>query len=521
MATTLHQLINSSTNEFGDKPAIIIPAADADHAEVVVSYRSLQNKIEECRQKFAQYGIRPHDVISSVLVNNLEFVVSFLATTNVKAIAAPLNPAYKKDEFKFYLEDIKAKIVLVPSNNEAQPAREAAKELNIPLWEISFTHSGGDVHVNLNPLDHVESPAAVKPEDPTESDVALYLHTSGTTSRPKLVPLTHLNLCTSIGNIADSYKLTKDDSSMIVMPLFHVHGLLGGLLSTLKSGGTAVIPPRFSASTFWPQIIKHKVTWYTAVPTIHQILLSRASTNPTEFESVKFRFIRSCSSALAPAVFEQLENTFKAPVLEAYGMTEASHQMASNPINGKRKVKSVGVGTNVQIAILDDAGNEMPQGEKGQVCIKGKNVTLGYHNNPDANKANWTSNGWFCTGDQGYLDEEGYLFLTGRIKELINRGGEKISPLEIDGVLFECPNVSDAICFAVPDAKYGEDVFCAVVLKDTSLNTSEEDVKAFCRTKLAEFKVPKKVFITDSFPRTATGKIQRRFVAEHFLKQMK
>jgi acyl-CoA synthetase (AMP-forming)/AMP-acid ligase II len=348
---------------------------------------------------------------------------------------------------------------------------------------------------------------------PKPDDVALFLHTSGTTSRPKGVPLTHGNLMASITNIAATYQLTPRDRSLIVMPLFHVHGLIGATLSTLHSGGAVVVPAKFSAGAFWQLASKYSVTWYSAVPTIHQILLGRAEQDNAPRGGL--RFIRSCSSALAPAVFQQLEDRFGAPVLEAYGMTEAAHQMASNPLPpGPRKPGFVGKGTGVDIVIRDDQGQSLPAGKQGEVTIRGANVMHGYLNNPEANAtAFW--HGYFRTGDQGVLDDNGYLTLTGRLKELINRGGEKISPLEVDAALLEHPAVAEAVSFAAPDAKYGEEVQAAVVLKGSA---TPAEIQAFCGKRLADFKVPKVIHITDAVPRTATGKIQRRHVAAHFLR---
>jgi acyl-CoA synthetase (AMP-forming)/AMP-acid ligase II len=384
--------------------------------------------------------------------------------------------------------------------------------LQIPVWECGLD-AQARVFVRP-PADH--SPLTTHPSPPstpTPSDIALFLHTSGTTSRPKGVPLTHGNLMASIANIAATYQLTPRDRSLIVMPLFHVHGLIGATLSTLHTGGAVVVPAKFSAGAFWPLVAKYGVTWYSAVPTIHQILLGRADQDAAPRGGL--RFIRSCSSALAPAVFQQMEERFGVPVLEAYGMTEASHQMASNPLPpGPRKPGFVGPGTGVDIAILDDQGRALPPGQQGEVSIRGANVMHGYLNNPDANAAAF-SNGYFRTGDQGVLDANGYLMLTGRLKELINRGGEKISPLEVDAALLEHPAVAEAVTFAAPDAKYGEEVHAAVVLKGTA---TPAEIQAHCRARLADFKVPKVVHVTEAVPRTATGKIQRRHVAAHFLK---
>ncbi len=339
----------------------------------------------------------------------------------------------------------------------------------------------------------------------------MFLHTSGTTSRPKGVPLSHANVLRSALNVAAHYSLTPADRSLIVMPLFHVHGLIGASLSTLASGGAVIVPPRFSASEFWELVREHRATWYSAVPTIHQMLLARADSDGAP--SSAMRFIRSCSSALAPAVLAKLENRFGAPVLEAYGMTEAAHQVASNPLPpSAHKPGTVGPGSAVEVAIIDAAGHHLAPNNPGEVVIRGPNVMRGYRNNPDANAAAFID-GWFRTGDTGVLDGDGYLALIGRIKELINRGGEKISPAEIDTALLENPAVAEAAAFGVPDAKYGEEVWAAVVLKS---DATADELRAFCRSRMADFKVPKVIRITSALPKTATGKVQRRDLAALF-----
>lgn len=495
---TLAHLLNPSS---ASDDSIIIPGAPT------LSYAQYAYEIERTAELLAGAGVKPGRPVSIVLVNNLEFMVLFLAVARAGAVAAPLNPAYTVDEFKFFMEDADAQLAIVPPR--AHLGRDAANELGIPVLEASL--DGGSVVLSNGSgtlTKTVDAPA------PSPEDVALFLHTSGTTSRPKGVPLTHANLMKSISNIKNHYVLTPEDTSIIVMPLFHVHGLMGASLSTLNSGGSLVIPERFSASSFWGLQKNYSATWYSAVPTIHQILLMRSDDDNAPHES--FRFIRSCSSALAPAVFEKLEARFGAPVLEAYGMTEASHQMSSSPMPpGKRIPGTVGQATGVEIAIMDmeATGQIQKTGDIGEVVIKGENVMHGYNNNPEANAEAFVD-GWFRTGDQGFLDADGYLSLTGRIKELINRGGEKISPLEVDGVLLKHPAVAEAVCFAVPDEKYGEVVHAAVVL---SGETDQAEIRSYCREQLADFKVPDVVYISDVLPRTATGKIQRRHMVTAFV----
>ena len=496
--------------------SLLQPASRSDIAVIAPdigswSYGQLDAETNRLADILAANGVEPGTAVSIVLINSYEFVATFLAVARAGAIAAPLNPAYTTDEFTFYMEDAGARVAILP--NGPHPAREAAASLGIKTIDANLTSVNGHLQVTLssNGSDLTSTTDAPAPDG---SDIALFLHTSGTTSRPKGVPLRHLNLMKSVENIKNTYALTPDDTSLIVMPLFHVHGLIGATLSTLNSGGTVVVPPRFSASAFWNQQSESNATWYSAVPTIHQILLTRADDDEAPHES--FRFIRSCSAALAPTVFNDLEKRFNAPVLEAYGMTEASHQMSSSPLPpGDRIPGTVGTATGVEVAIMPDenTGELASTGGLGEVVIKGENVMWGYHNNQEANAEAFV-NGWFRTGDQGFLDDDGYLTLTGRLKELINRGGEKISPLEVDATLLEHPAVAEAVCFAAPDTHYGEAVQAAVVLSD---NCGQQEIQDFCRERLADFKVPDIIYFADELPRTATGKIQRRHVATAFL----
>src|SRR5260370_3127246 len=465
------------------------------------AYAALQEQVDALVKELDQLGLGKGDRIAMALPNDLEVIASFLAAATV-GTAAPLNPAYTRDEFKFYLEDTGARALIVPPQAGVE-ARAAAAD-DVLIIEAAI-HNNGRVGFAGNANDRV----ARAIEQPSADDAALILHTSGTTSRPKRVPLSHANLSTAAHNVAETYELTPDDVSLCVMPLFHVHGLVASTLATLFTGGTVVVPSKFNPLSFWPAVREHRVTWYSAVPTIHQVLLSRAkSSRPSASEQL--RFIRSCSAALAPQTMADIEDRFGVPMLEAYGMTEAAHQMASNPLPpGARKAGSVGRGTAVEIAILDKAGEVLPQGETGEVSIKGANVFGGYEGNAEANAESF-SNGWFRTGDQGYRDGEGYLTLVGRIKELINRGGEKISPREIDEALLTHPAVAEAVCFGIADRVYGEEVAAAVVLKGSA---TEAELTAHCRSSLADFKCPKTIYIVDVIPRTATGKIQRRNVA--------
>jgi acyl-CoA synthetase (AMP-forming)/AMP-acid ligase II len=480
-----------------DRTAVILPDSN-----VRVTYGALRDQVRAVAEQLAAAGVSRGDRVGIALPNGLPVIVSFLAAS-IAGTAAPLNPAYKEDEFRFYLEDTAAKVLILPPDG-LDAARRAAGD-RIPILTIDMDSAGTVA------LTGVSGRKTVAP--PSVTDVALVLHTSGSTGRPKRVPLAHANLSISAGNVARSYALGPDDVSLCVMPLFHVHGLVASTLATLSTGGTVVVPGKFNPLSFWRVAKDHGVTWYSAVPTLHQLLLARADAGSRPAGAEKLRFIRSCSASLPPQLMHDLEAAFGAPVLEAYGMSEAAHQMATNPLPpAVRKPGSVGRGTDVRISIMDKDGRHLPTGQAGEVVIQGPNVIRGYENNPEANASSFVD-GWFRTGDQGVLDEEGYLTLVARIKELINRGGEKISPREIDEVLLAHPNVAEAVCFGVPHPTWGEEVAAAVVVRD---GVTEADLLAYCRERLADFKRPKQIHITDAIPRTATGKIQRGVVAKAY-----
>eukprot|EP00127_Corallochytrium_limacisporum_P003544 Clim_evm27s150 gene=Clim_evmTU27s150 len=505
-----------------------------DHSkDVKITFSQLKAQIEAVKSELHRGGLRKGDCANIVIPNSPEFIVVFLAVTSMGAIAGPLNPAYKDSEHKFYMEDEQSKVLICLDANKADAEEvKAARGLNMKVWGIKLNEESNNFEMDIRTNEVIEGASSdtLDTQVPEPDTVALILHTSGTTSKPKGVPLTHKNLCTSLHNIATTYELGNEDKCYLVMPLFHVHGLIAATLSTLVSGGTVIIPEggKFTASNFWDHIVYHKATWYSAVPTIQQTLLiihdQLSDEAKKNFNKGDLRFIRSCSSSLPAIILERLEAAFGLPVLEAYGMSESCHQMTSNqlPHLGKRKAGTVGVPTNVEVVILPIGGTDftpLPAGERGEICLRGDNVTPGYINRPEANEEAFAG-GWFHTGDEGLIDGDGMIKITGRIKELINRGGEKISPLEIDGVLVKHEGIADAVSFSMPDEKYGEEVACAVILKDGFAGKiSEEDVKAFVMDHLATFKTPKKVFIAEDVPRTATGKIQRRIVAAHFLQK--
>ncbi len=489
--------------------AILNSGADADDALTApgrspMSFQVLREHCASLRRQLAAQGIGPGDRVAIVLPNGPEMATAFLGVASLCS-SAPLNPAYKESEFAFYLEDLKPKLLIVAEGGDT-PAVAAAQGIGIPVAEAKVDPDGPAGNFRL-----FEEEA--EPGTPSEDNEGLVLHTSGTTSRPKVVPLTQANLFASASNIANTLMLNPADLCLNVMPLFHIHGLIAVVLSSMRAGACVCCTPGFNALKFFDLVASEKPTWYSGVPTMHQAILLRAKRNPDKVAAAKFRFVRSSSASLPPAVFNELAETFDCPVIEAYGMTEATHQMASNPLPpGVQKPGFVGQPAGPEIAILDPEGKEVAQGGVGEICIRGDNVTPGYDNNPKANAESFT-NGWFRTGDQGFFDEDGYLKVTGRIKEIINRGGEKVSPLEVDDVFMDHPAVEQFVTFALPHKMLGEEVAAAVVLAEGA-EVSEKELRAFAADKLASFKIPRHFVFLDEIPKGATGKMQRIGLAE-------
>jgi oxalate---CoA ligase len=467
-----------------------------------LTYAQLADRIDTLARLLAGAGVRRGDRVAIVLPNGPECIEVLLAVMWLGAAAAPLNSAYTESEFTFYLGDIAPRL-MVTLPGQPKAALSAAGAAGTPVLSVTV---GAGTPPGLEADGAAVRPAAsFEPGQP--DDVGLVLHTSGTTSRPKQVPLLQRNLMASVRTVAAHYGLGPGDSSFCVMPLFHIHGLVASAFAALSAGGTVIAPRRFTPHRFWRQARDHQATWLSAGPTLHQMILDRID---DEGAPPSLRFTRSCSSALSPALLERAEASYGVPMLEAYGMTEASHQMASNPLPpGARIPGSVGLPTGTEIGIADAGGTLLAAGEAGEVVIRGPGVMSGYVGNPQAT-ADAFFGDWFRTGDRGAL-RDGYLYLEGRLKEMILRGGENISPAEIEQVLLAHPAVSDAVCFGIPDDKYGELPAAAVTLTG---DTEAAALAGFCRERLAAFKVPGTFWVLAEIPRTPTGKVQRRRMAE-------
>jgi acyl-CoA synthetase (AMP-forming)/AMP-acid ligase II len=462
----------------------------------------LREHVFALAERLAALGLGKGDRIAIAMENGPEMVLPLLAAA-VCGTAVPLNPKYRTEEFAFYYEDGNVQAV-VTAPGKVRDACAAAPPGTMILH--AATEPSGAVRLEAA---GPSRPARVHVL-PDPDDVAILLHTSGTTKRPKRVPIRHRNLAASAANIVRAYALTPQDRSLCVMPLFHIHGIVASLLAPLAAGGSVVCPPGFDALRFFGWVDAFRPTWYSAVPAIHQALLARADRHAGIIRRNPFRFIRSCSAALAPSVIDRIEEVFGTPVTEAYGMTETTHQMTSNPLPpGVRKPGAVGYGFGVQVAIMDETGALLPSDAHGEVVVRGLNVVDGYENNIEANEAAFVR-GWLRTGDQGVMDADGYLAITGRLCERINRAGEKFSPLEVDHVLLRHPAVAEALAFGVPHRSLGEDVHAAVVLRGPA---TEPALRRHCAEFLADFKVPRRIHILEALPYGGTGKLRRSAMA--------
>jgi acyl-CoA synthetase (AMP-forming)/AMP-acid ligase II/thioesterase domain-containing protein len=495
--STIWTLLKDSAGRHGGRPAILAP----DRRPLM--YGDLSELVERTAGHLRALGLGREAPVAVVLPNGPDMATAFVAVS-ASCACAPLNPAFTRADFEFYLHHLGARALLVDEDSRTA-AIAAAESLGLRILRLRTRSQAGDFE-----LLHTIPP--FPPDWPGEAHIALLLHTSGTTSTPKLVALSSRNLAASARHIAQTLALGPDDRCLNIMPLFHIHGLMAAVLASLGAGASVVCTNGGYAGRFFTWMRDFRPTWYTAVPTMHQGILARAADHPDVVLDVPLRFIRSSSAPLSPSVLAALEETFRAPVVEAYGMTEAAHQIASNPLrSGPRKPGSVGLPAGPDIAIMAVSGELLPSGSTGEVVIRGPNVASGYQAN-DAANAEALRDGWFRTGDLGSIDEDGYLRLTGRLKEIINRGGEKISPREVDEVLLGHPGVRQAVSFAIPHAQLGEEIGAAVELEPgTNLEASE--LRAWARTRLPAFKVPRIIRVVDEIHRGPTGKLQRADLA--------
>ncbi|SRR5579871_14091 len=499
MTRTILSLIAAQANGHPAATAIAAPGRPP------LSYGALCDFVSTSAAKLRGLGVARGSRVAMVIPNGPEAATAFLAVSQC-ATVAPLNPGYKENEFAFHFSDLDVGALLIPADPDSpgrHQASDAARKLGIAVIEMQMQAGAAGVFALPD--------ASAVAGDVEPSDFALALHTAGTTGRSKQVLLTHANLCLSMDNTRASLALSAGDRCLNVMPLFHGHGLVAAVLTSLNSGASVCCAPGFIATRYFDWLDEWRPTWITAVPAMLQSILARAPEHRESIENLRLRFIRSGSSPLRAALWRELEETFGAPVIESYGLGETSTMVTSNPLPpGVRKAGSVGVPMGPDVAIMDAQGNLLASPQLGEVVVRGETVFGGYHNDPESNPSVF-AHGWFHTGDLGHFDADGYLYIDGRLKEIVNRGGEKISAREVEEVLLDHPGVAEAAAFPMPDAQLGQVVGAVIVPRSA---VSEKELRDFSAARLAEYKVPARIVMRAEIPKSAIGKVQRLKLAD-------
>ncbi|MET9408475.1 FadD7 family fatty acid--CoA ligase [Streptomyces sp. NPDC002935] len=509
--TGLADLLDRQVRERPYARALIV-TGDRVH----LSYRALAALADDLAARLCATGLRRGDPIGLIGANTAEFVVALLGAARAGLVVVPLDPALPEPELSARLDALGAPAVLVGPAPADAPRVAPSR---VPTWPLRVDASwAGTAAVVLDTGASVRQVRGVGRE--LTSNDALVLHTAGTSARARMVPLTHANVAASVRAICTTYALGPGDATVAVMPFFHGHGLFAALLASLAGGGCVLLPARgrFSARTFWDDLRAADATWFTAVPTVHEILLDRAEFEHPGPRVPPLRFVRSCSAPLNPATQRALERTFGAPLLSAYGMTESTHQATSEPLPqyGVLRQGSVGRPTGVEVRVVDRNGRPCPHGVQGEVWVRGPTVARGYLGEPARTARRFTA-GWLRTGDLGFLDIDGCLSLTGRIDNIIDRGGEKISPEHVEDVLAGCPGVAEAAVFAVPDPVYGQRVGAAVAIREGE-TVGPDEILRYCRDRLAAFEVPERLELVAALPHTAKGGLDRLAVEARYVR---
>lgn len=502
-ADTLLRLLARAAERCPDAHAILAPR------RAPLRFHQLLRHIRETISALNDLGLGPADRVALALPEGPELAVALLATAS-GAAAAPLDPASPKNEAAVLLRDLKADALIVPNGTDV-PARRVAVDRGLLVIELTPAAQAEAGRFVLNCAKRERPP--IRASLPGPDDVAVLLHTSGTTGRPLLAPLTQANICASAWAFKDAFELSANDRCLNLMRMYHI-SFLGNLIASLAAGGSVICPPGFQADQFFAWLDELGPTWYMAVPTMHRAIRERAAAHADAIARSRLRFVRSGAATLPADLASELEEMFGAPVTLGYGMTEASPLVTAVPLPPRRrKPGSVGIAAGTEIAIMGEGGEVLPPELPGEIIVRGPNVFHGYDGDEAANREAFTADGWFRTGDLGYLDDDGFLFLVGRLKELINRGGTKIAPQEVEGALLAHPSVCQAVAFAMPDERLGEDVAAVVVLRPGFI-TTEAELRRFVAHRLAPFKVPRRVVFADDLPTSPTGKIRRVCLAE-------
>lgn len=500
---TIGELVDFQATHYGDKPFVIAPETGR-----IVTYRQLGTCINRIVASFHRQGIEKQDKVSIVMPNIAEYAYVFFGAMKMGAVANPVNIHLQASELRYILEHADSKIVV--TTPEYMPLIEEVWQLWGKTLPVAMLDEGCEDLQLPQTAPGTPSPAeAVSPDDEAE-----LLYTTGTTGRPKGVLLTHCNVLHEAQFIIDGHGLTEDDRCLCLLPFFHINAEIVNMVAGLLAGSSIILPRRFSASAFWPALATYEATWFNAVPTIYSILLNRPEEESENLDLSRIKFGRSASAALPVSVLCGFRDRFHIDIIETYGITETASQVTTNPKErSKQKAGSVGRAQGCQVKIINQEGQELPPGQEGEIMVKGMNVMKGYYKNPEATAEAMTPDGWFHSGDLGLLDEDGVVTITGRIKELIIRGGENIQPREIDEVLYSHHKIQDAATVGIPDPFWGEEVKSFVVL-NSGEECSEEELLAYCKERLAAFKCPKSIAFIEEMPKSPGGKIIRRKLVE-------
>jgi len=492
MVVDLWQLLESRVSEHPDKAFIIEP--DTGNT---LTYAQFAQEVRRFAGILQHNGFQAGDKSLLVLRNGVRFAVAFFAVVMLDGVAVPVNPALKRQELAYLLEDSESAFILT-SEEFANVAEE-------------FAHNPVQTAAGIRMYRLERQPENENSEPP----FALLLYTSGTTGKPKGVMLTQENLIATASYIHEAHELTGDDTVLCVLPYFHINGLVVTLITPVYAGLTIILPEKFSASAFWGWIDRYQAAWFSAVPTIYSFILDKPI---DEYNLSSLQFARSASSPLPVAVLQEFERKTGVPIIESFGISEGGSQITTNPRPPKtRKAGSVGLPFGNEMRVIDEHGGIAPALQTGEVVVRGANIARGYYRKPEETKRSFVD-GWFHTGDLGHFDEDGYLYLEGRIKELINRAGEKFSPQEIDEALYKLPQVELAAAVGVPHRLYGEEVAAYVKLRDGQSITAEQ-IRFHCHNELADYKVPKEIFFVEDLPRGPSGKIQRLKLLDIYAQQ--
>lgn len=501
MEQTLKEKIDAQALRRGTK--VFLESCEGDK----LTFADLQKESKWIRKKFIENGAEKGERVILFLENGIQFGIGFFGTVYSGLVAVPINFSYKKNELDYVINDSEASYLLT-SIGIYEQNKELFEDLNGRIVEFNEKNL---ILLVLKKEEKITGTTMIE-----KQDLALLLYTSGTTGKPKGVMLTHQNLIAEASHITFAHELTDEDVTVCILPFFHINGLVITLITPMTVGMKAIVPLKFSASKFWDWVETYHVSWFSAVPTIYSILLSKAKDDSKDYSSL--RFARSASAALPVAVLREFEERYHVPIIESFGISEGGSQITTNPLPPKiTKSGSVGLGYGNKVKIINEKGKIAKPYEEGEIVIQGDNIAIGYWRKPDATKESF-ADGWFYSGDIGYLDEDGYLFISGRKKELINRAGEKFSPREIDEILYQLPEVELAAAVGIPHPLYNEEVVAYIKLKDGK-ELSVEQIKDYCRTKLVDFKIPKEIFFTENFPKGPSGKIQRLKLIDKYKKE--